>query len=100
MKVYDLVTRCALATEGAAYPMESARGLLEDLRGQIGEIERTLHYVSGTGGNAGQVFYRSPDLTMLKACFPSGRRTPPHDHGYLGSNPCALGRGKEHSLSA
>jgi predicted metal-dependent enzyme (double-stranded beta helix superfamily) len=27
------------------------------------------------------VFYRSPNLTMLKVCFPSGRRTPPHDHG-------------------
>jgi predicted metal-dependent enzyme (double-stranded beta helix superfamily) len=27
------------------------------------------------------VFYRSPDLTLLKVCFPAGRRTPPHDHG-------------------
>ena len=81
MKVYDLVTRCALATESAADPMGSARELLEDLRGDIAAIERMLHYVSGVGGNAGQVFYRSPALTMLKACFPIGRRTPPHDHG-------------------
>ena len=27
------------------------------------------------------MFYRSPSLTLLKVCFPSGRRTPPHDHG-------------------
>jgi predicted metal-dependent enzyme (double-stranded beta helix superfamily) len=33
------------------------------------------------GGNAHQVFYRSPQLTMLKVRFPAGRRTPPHDHG-------------------
>ena len=81
MKVYDLVARCALVTESAADPMGSAREFLEDLRGDITEIERALHYVSGVGGNAGQVFYRSHDLTLLKACFPSGRRTPPHDHG-------------------
>ena len=40
-----------------------------------------LAYISGVGGNARQVFYRSPNLTMLKVCFPNGRRTPPHDHG-------------------
>jgi len=27
------------------------------------------------------VFYRSPNMTLLKVCFPAGRRTPPHDHG-------------------
>jgi predicted metal-dependent enzyme (double-stranded beta helix superfamily) len=80
MKVHELVTRCALARENAD-PMRSVREVLENLRGDIAEIERALHYVSGIGGNARQVFYRSPDLTMLKACFPSGRRTPPHDHG-------------------
>jgi predicted metal-dependent enzyme (double-stranded beta helix superfamily) len=80
MKVHELVTRCALARENAD-PMGSVREVLENLRGDVAEIERALHYVSGIGGNARQVFYRSPDLTMLKVCFPNGRRTPPHDHG-------------------
>jgi predicted metal-dependent enzyme (double-stranded beta helix superfamily) len=78
MKVHELVARFANA---GADPMRSAREVLENLRGEIEEIERSLSYVSGVGGNARQVFYRSPDLTLLKVCFPSGRRTPPHDHG-------------------
>ncbi|MDP1538030.1 MAG: cysteine dioxygenase family protein [Burkholderiales bacterium] len=80
MKVHELVARCALASESAD-PMASIREVLEGLRGDIVEIERALHYISGTGGNANQVFYRSPDLTLLKVRFPNGRRTPPHDHG-------------------
>jgi predicted metal-dependent enzyme (double-stranded beta helix superfamily) len=80
MKVHELVNRCALAGESAD-PMAAVREVLEDLRKDISAIERTLRYVSGVGGNARQVFYRSPDLTMLKVCFPRGRRTPPHDHG-------------------
>ncbi|MCW5604117.1 MAG: cysteine dioxygenase family protein [Burkholderiales bacterium] len=61
--------------------MTSVRVELEKLRGDVAEIERLLAYVSGVGGNARQVFYRAPDLTLLKVCFPNGRRTPPHDHG-------------------
>ena len=80
MKVHELVARCALAAESAD-PMPALRAVMEDLRGHVAEIERALQYVSGTGGNARQVFYRSPQLTLLKVCFPSGRRTPPHDHG-------------------
>jgi len=80
MKVHELVTRCALARESAD-PMAAMREVLEDLRNKVGEIEQALSYVSGTGGNARQVFYRSPDLTLLKVRFPNGRRTPPHDHG-------------------
>lgn len=80
MKVHELVARCALAAESAE-PMPALRALMEDLRAQVEEIERALQYVSGTGGNARQVFYRSPELTLLKVCFPAGRRTPPHDHG-------------------
>lgn len=80
MKVHELVTRCAMARDSAD-PIKSARAVLEDLRGELDEVERTLGYISGVGGNARQVFYRSPDLTLLKVCFPSGRRTPPHDHG-------------------
>ena len=80
MKVHELVARCAAARAGDD-PLGAARALLESLRGDIAEIEQTLGYISGVGGNARQVFYRSPDLTLLKVCFPSGRRTPPHDHG-------------------
>jgi predicted metal-dependent enzyme (double-stranded beta helix superfamily) len=80
MKVHEMVTRCAQAAE-AANPMAAVREVIEDLRGDLAGVERTLGYVPGTGGNAGQVFYRSPDMTMLKVCFPNGRRTPPHDHG-------------------
>jgi hypothetical protein len=80
MQVHELVARFAAAVE-TADPMNAARKVLEDLRGEIDHIEKMLGYISGVGGNAHQVFYRAPNLTMLKVCFPNGRRTPPHDHG-------------------
>ncbi len=80
MKVHELVARCAAAAE-TSDPMRAVRGVVESLRGDIEGIERTLSYVAGVGGNARQVFYRSPNLTLLKVRFPAGRRTPPHDHG-------------------
>ena len=80
MKVHELVAHFAKAGESAD-PMGSARQALEALRADIAAIESALAYISGVGGNARQVFYRSPGLTLLKVCFPSGRRTPPHDHG-------------------
>ena len=76
MKVHELVARCALAAESAD-PMPALRAVMEGLRGHVAEIERALQYVSGTGGNARQVFYRSPNLTLLKVCFPSGRGIAP-----------------------
>jgi predicted metal-dependent enzyme (double-stranded beta helix superfamily) len=80
MKVHELVARCATAAESSD-PMGSARAVLEDLKGDVEAIEHALGYISGIGGNARQVFYRSPQLTLLKVCFPAGRRTPPHNHG-------------------
>lgn len=80
MKAHELVARCAKAGE-AADPMRAARAILESLRDDITDIERSLGYISGVGGNARQVFYRSPEITLLKVCFPNGRRTPPHNHG-------------------
>jgi predicted metal-dependent enzyme (double-stranded beta helix superfamily) len=80
MKAHELAARFARAVESGD-PMKSAREVLEDLRGDLAAIESALAYISGVGGNARQVFYRSPYLTLLKVCFPGGRRTPPHDHG-------------------
>lgn len=80
MKVHELVARFAKAGESAD-SMSAAREALEALRSDVGAIEQALSYVSGTGGNARQVFYRSPTITLLKVCFPAGRRTPPHNHG-------------------
>ena len=37
--------------------------------------------MKATGGNGNQIFYRTPELSLLKVSFPCGRRTPPHDHG-------------------
>ncbi len=80
MQVHELVARFAKVGT-SANPMKAAREELELLRGDIDAIDEALQYVSGTGGNARQVFYRSPSLTLLKVCFPVARRTPPHDHG-------------------
>jgi len=80
MKPHDLVARFATAVSRSD-PMAAARAALEELKDRIRDVDEALHYISGVGGNARQVFYRSPDLTLLKVCFPAGRRTPPHDHG-------------------
>ena len=80
MNVHELVARFAKAGE-SANPMNAAREELESLRNDIDAVEQAIRFVSGTGGNARQVFYRSPSITLLKVCFPAGRRTPPHDHG-------------------
>jgi predicted metal-dependent enzyme (double-stranded beta helix superfamily) len=80
MQVHELVARFAKAG-ASGNPMSAVREELEALRGDIDAVDNALQFVSGTGGNARQVFYRSPSLTLLKVCFPAGRRTPPHDHG-------------------
>jgi predicted metal-dependent enzyme (double-stranded beta helix superfamily) len=80
MKPHDLVASFAAAV-GRDEPMAAARATLEELKNHIAEVDEALGYISGVGGNARQMFYRSPSLTLLKVCFPAGRRTPPHDHG-------------------
>lgn len=80
MKPLDLVACLATAVDGEN-PMAAARAALEELKGQVAEVDEALRYISGTGGNARQIFYRSDNLSLLKVCFPAGRRTPPHDHG-------------------
>ena len=76
----ELVDRCAAAAESKD-PMSAVRQVLEGLRAQLDEIAQALSFITGTGGNARQVFFRSPGLFMLKARFPAGWRTPPHNHG-------------------
>ena len=80
MKLHELVRTCALAAEGGD-AMGAVRRVLESLRADLGGVEHALQHISGVGGNARQVFYRASNLALLKVCFPSGRRTPPHDHG-------------------
>jgi predicted metal-dependent enzyme (double-stranded beta helix superfamily) len=80
MKPHELVARFSAAVT-TGDPLAAARAALEELKACIAEVDQALRYISGVGGNARQVFYRSPDLTLLKVCFPAGRRTPPHDHG-------------------
>ncbi len=80
MEVQTLVARMAQAA-GSANPMAAVREAVEGLRNDLDAVGQALAFVSGVGGNARQVFYRSPRLTLLKVCFPAGRRTPPHDHG-------------------
>ena len=80
MQVHELVARCAAAAQEED-SMNAVRGVLEELRGDLGAVDQALEFIPGAGGNTRQVFYRSPNLTMLKVCFPRGRRTPPHDHG-------------------
>ena len=80
MQVHDLVAGFATAVESAD-SMASVRAVLDDLRNDLDDVAEALSYVSGIGGNAMQIFYRSPSLSLLKVNFPSGRRTPPHDHG-------------------
>ena len=83
MTPYELVTTF-VAAASRRDPMAAAHAALEELRPRIAEVDAALRYISGVGGGQGngqQVFYRAPDLTLLKVCFPAGRRTPPHDHG-------------------
>ena len=80
MHANDLVAAFSEAVQ-CDDPMSGARSVMEDLKGRTGEVLEALSYLSGTGGNARQAFYRSPNLSLLKVSFPNGRRTPPHSHG-------------------
>ena len=93
MKVHELVDRCAAAA-GTKDPMSEVRKVLEGLRPDLDEVDRALAFISGVGGNARQVFFRSPKLFMLKARFPAGRRTPPHNHGTWATIMLLTGREK------
>jgi predicted metal-dependent enzyme (double-stranded beta helix superfamily) len=80
MNVHDITARLAAASLSAD-PMGAVRGELETFRQDLDTLADALAYLPGTGGNARQAFYRTPQLSLLKVTFPAGRRTPPHDHG-------------------
>ena len=80
MHASDIVFALKEAEEGP-HALQNVRRVLNDWRGRIDEIAAALDFIPGTDGNANQAFYRTPELSVLKVLFPSGRRTPPHDHG-------------------
>jgi predicted metal-dependent enzyme (double-stranded beta helix superfamily) len=81
MHVDDIVAKFTTAVHGAADPMAAARSVIDELHGDLDAVAAALAHLSGTGGNAKQAFHRTPELSLLKVCFPAGRRTPPHNHG-------------------
>lgn len=57
--------------------------MLSELSGRLGEVSKALDFCSCGGPEDApdrQIFYRSPNLTMMRICFCPGLRTPPHDH--------------------
>ncbi|MBT6277690.1 MAG: cysteine dioxygenase family protein [Chromatiales bacterium] len=80
MQAHDLVARFATAAQSDD-PMRAARAVVEELANDLDGVADALKYLTGTGGNAHQAFYRSENLSLLKVSFPAGRRTPPHNHG-------------------
>ena len=93
MKVHELVAQFSQAVQ-CDDPMAGARKVLESLKTDLDGVADALSYLSGTGGNAVQAFYRSPTLSLLKVRFPAGRRTPPHNHGTWASILVLSGREK------
>ena len=58
-------------------------GMLNDLRNRLDDVHEALEFCScGDEKDVPdrQIFYRSPNLLMMRVCFCPGLRTPPHDH--------------------
>jgi quercetin dioxygenase-like cupin family protein len=83
MNAADLVSRfaAAVADQPDEYAHKAAVQVMNELKSDLGGVEEALSYLTGSGGNALQAFYRAPNLSLLKVRFPDGRRTPPHNHG-------------------
>jgi predicted metal-dependent enzyme (double-stranded beta helix superfamily) len=80
MDVAELVARFSTAAADA-HGHKAALTVIDELKGDLDAVADAMSYLTGSGGNALQAFYRAPNLSLLKVRFPSGRRTPPHDHG-------------------
>ncbi|MDE0811463.1 MAG: cysteine dioxygenase family protein [Alphaproteobacteria bacterium] len=83
MNTSDLVSHFAAAVDGQPeeYAHKAAVQVMSELKSDLKGVEDALSYLTGSGGNALQAFYRAPNLSLLKVRFPNGRRTPPHNHG-------------------
>ncbi len=80
MEVVELVARFTPAAADN-YPHKAAVAVLNELKDDLDGVAEAVEYLTGSGGNALQAFYRAPNLSLLKVRFPDGRRTPPHNHG-------------------
>ena len=82
MQVFDLVERGARAANDPN-PGAAMHGMLSGLRNRLDDVHEALDFC-GCGEDKDtpdrQVFYRSPNLLMMRVCFCPGLRTPPHDH--------------------
>ncbi len=80
MDVAELVARFSSAA-AEELPHKAAVAVINELKGDLDAVAAAMSYLTGSGGNALQAFYRAPNLSLLKVRFPDGRRTPPHNHG-------------------
>ncbi len=82
MHVFDIVEQGARAAQGPK-PCAAVRGMLKALRNRLDEVHEALDFCACARAEDApdrQIFYRSPNLTMMRICFCPGLRTPPHDH--------------------
>ena len=97
MHASDIVFALKEAAEGP-HALQNVRRVLNGWRERIDEIAAALDFIPGTDGNANQAFYRTPELSVLKVLFPSGRPDAAARPRLLGGDPGAFGLGKEHHL--
>ena len=82
MHVFDLVELGARAAR-RPNPCESTRCMLTALRERLDEVHEALDFCACDSPEEApdrQIFYRSPNLAMMRICFCPGLRTPPHNH--------------------
>ena len=82
LQVFDLVEQGARAAN-EPNPSSAMHGMLNDLRNRLDDVHEALEFCScGDEKDVPdrQIFYRSPNLLMMRVCFCPGLRTPPHDH--------------------
>ncbi len=82
MHVFDLVEQGARAAQDPN-PCAAVRGMLKGLCSRLEEVNEALDFCGCTDVDNTpdrQIFYRSPNLAMMRIFFGQGLRTPPHDH--------------------
>ena len=82
MHVFDLVEQGARAARGPD-PCVAVRNMLRTLCNRLDEVHEALDFCGCAEADDApdrQIFYRSPNLSMMRICFCPGLRTPPHDH--------------------